>query len=82
MTPASGWKNSGAAVSIKGNACWRLQFHKLDWERNRLLFGHHQSSFNHNGRPHHRDSYFYSSLNTTTWRRPTRVRRALVLQGD
>ena len=39
---------------------YRLQLQQLEWERNWLLFGHNQSGFNHNGWPHHGDSYFYS----------------------
>ena len=32
-----------------------LQLRQLDRHRDRLLFGHRQSCFNHNGRAYHRD---------------------------
>ena len=60
VTPASGWKNSGAAVSISATPSQWLQFHQLDWERTRLLFRHEQSGFNHNERTDHGDGDFHS----------------------
>jgi hypothetical protein len=43
----------------QGNSIRALQLQQLGRHRDRLLFGHDQSNFNHNGRPHYGDSYFY-----------------------
>lgn len=43
-----------------GNAIPGLQLRQLDRHWDRLLFGHEQSGLNHDGRPHHGDSYFHS----------------------
>ena len=60
VSPASGWKNSGATVAITARPSYGLQLRQLDRHRDWLLFRHRQSCFNHDGRPHYRDSYFYS----------------------
>jgi len=59
VTPASRWKNSGAAVSISATPA--SGYHFSNWTGTGTgLLGRDQSGFNHNERPHHRDSYFHS----------------------
>ena len=57
VSPASGWKNSGATVSITATPTNNNQvsysFTRLDWQRHRFLLWHEQSSFNHNERTHY-----------------------------
>jgi hypothetical protein len=42
-----------------GKASHRLQVRQLGRHRDRLLLRHYQPCFNHHGRSHHGDSYFY-----------------------
>ena len=49
-----------------GNASRGLQLQQLGRHWDRLLFGHGQSGFNHNGWTHHRDGGFHSQLMFTT----------------
>ena len=60
VSPASGWKNSGVAVSINAMPGSRLPFQQLDGQRNRILLWHEQSGLNHNERTYHRDGDFHS----------------------
>ena len=62
VSPASGWKNSGAAVSIHATPANRLQFQQLEWQRHRFLLGHEQSCFNHNEWADYGDSHLHSEL--------------------
>ena len=47
VSPASGWRNSGAAVSISATPANGYSFSQLDWQRHWLLLWHEQSGFNH-----------------------------------
>ena len=61
VSPASGWRNSGAAVSISATAAnARLQFRRLDRQRHRFLLWHEQSGFNHNERTYYGERYLHS----------------------
>jgi hypothetical protein len=42
------------------HAGYRLQFHQLDWQRNRFVLWDEQSGFNYNGRTHHGNSDVHS----------------------
>ena len=54
VSPASGWRNSGATVSITApQPATRLQLQQLDWQRHRFLLWPEQSCFNHNERTYH-----------------------------
>ena len=52
VSPASGWKNSGATVSISATPTNNNQvsysFQRLDWQRRWFLLWDEQSGFNHN----------------------------------
>ena len=60
VTPASGWKNSGAAVSISATPASGYHFSNWTGTGTGSFSGDDQSGFNHNERPHHGDSYFHS----------------------
>ena len=60
VSPNSGWRNSGGTGLNHGNAIHGLQLQQLGRHWDRLLFGHDQSWFKHNGRAHHGGSYFHS----------------------
>ena len=53
VSPASGWRNSGAAVSVSATPATGYSFRQLDWHRLRFLLWPDQSCFNHNERSYH-----------------------------
>ena len=80
VTPASGWKNSGATVSITVRPASGYSFSSWAGTGTRFLFRYHQSCFNHNGRPHHGSSYFYSELICPSAHRRVEERQAAVAE--
>ena len=77
VSPNSGWKNSGAAVSIRATPAKSYSFSNLDWERLWFLLGDEQSCFNHNERADYRDSHLLPdySGNRADESRRSRVQR-------
>jgi Divergent InlB B-repeat domain len=60
VRPASGWRKSGASISINATPANGYSFSGWNWHWQRFLLWSEQSGFDYNGRTYYGDRHFHA----------------------